>query len=371
MHIDSINLLNFKSYIEAELALHPKINGFVGNNGQGKTNLLDALFYLSMTKSCFNAIDSQNIRHGEEFFVIQGKYNSQGNSEAIYCAVKRGDGKVFKRNGKEYERMADHVGLIPLVIVSPADMSLILDGSDERRRYLNSVIAQYNKPYLEQVMRYNKLLASRNRLLKDSAGRHNLSYDLFEVIDEQMDALASSIHQHRVEFANSLTPIFQQHYSRVSSGAEEVKLEYQSHLAQGSLMELLRESLARDRALQYTSKGIHKDDLLLTLNGNPIKKEGSQGQQKTYLIALKLAQFQFMHSISGVKPILLLDDIFDKLDMQRAQQFIELVAQDSFGQIFITDTSPSRLDSVLSQIDSGYTLFDVSNGSITPSKSKT
>ncbi len=370
MHIKTLNLLNFKSYQQTELVFHPRINCLVGNNGQGKTNLLDAIFYLSMTKSCFNALDSYNIKHEENFFVIQGLYEGNGREENLYCAVKRGEGKVFKRNGKEYERLADHVGLIPLVIISPADMSLILDGSEERRRFINSVISQYNKSYLDQVIRYNKLLANRNRMLKDAGDSSGFPYDLLEVMDEQMAGLADFIYEQRLQFALNLTPIFQEHYSRVSGGTEDVRLEYHSHLAHGALHHLLRENWARDRALQFTSKGVHKDDLLLTLNGNPIKREGSQGQQKTFLIALKLAQFHFMYRVSGVKPILLLDDIFDKLDMQRVQQFIRLVADDGYGQIFITDTTKSHLDAILEQVKSGYSLFMVDNATVVEQRAK-
>jgi DNA replication and repair protein RecF len=364
MHIKHFNLLNFKSYQQVDLDLHPKINCFIGNNGQGKTNLLDGLFYLSMCKSYFNSVDYQNIRHGEDFFMLQGIYQRMDKEENIYCAVKRNEGKIFKRNGKQYDRLSEHIGLLPIVVVSPADSSLILDGSEERRRYMNGVISQFNKLYLDQIMRYNKLLANRNKMLKDRKFNPSAYSDLFEVVDEQLDGLAKPLYEQRVEFTKQLTPIFQDYYQKVSSGAEKVELVYQSHMEENSLRQLLWESFEKDCALQYTSMGIHKDDLILTINGHPIKREGSQGQQKTYLIALKLAQFNFLSQISGIKPILLLDDIFDKLDMARVEQFIRLVAHDGFGQIFITDTNKARLDDILERIGSGYSLFTVALGGV-------
>ncbi|NHB67737.1 DNA replication/repair protein RecF [Perlabentimonas gracilis] len=364
MHLKELTLLNFKTYDQADLKLHPKVNCFVGNNGVGKTNLLDAIFYLSMCKSNFNSVDYQNIRHEQDFLVIQGVYSRHDKDENIYCAVKKDAGKTFKRNGKEYGRLADHIGFIPIVIISPADSGLILDGSEERRKYMNGVISQYNHPYLDQVLKYNKLLANRNRLLKEKSYGYASLKELFEVIDDQLDGLAKQIYNERLSFAQELTPIFQHYYQRVSSGSEEVRLDYQSHLTERSLKELLIDSLEKDRMIQYTTKGIHKDDLVLTLNGHPIKKEGSQGQQKTYLIALKLAQFHFIERISGIKPMLLLDDIFDKLDMTRVEQFIRLVSDHTFGQIFITDTNKARLDSILGQIDSGYHLFNVKDGGV-------
>jgi len=359
MHIKLFNVLNFKSYQQAEVELNPKINCFVGNNGQGKTNLLDGLFYLSMCKSYFNSIDYLNIRHGEDFFVLQGVYERKGKDENIYCAVKRNSGKTFKRNGKQYDRLAEHIGLLPIVVVSPADSSLILEGSEERRRFMNGVISQYNKLYLDQVMRYNKLLANRNKMLKSRTPNATAYNDLFDVLDEQLNDLSKPIYEQRFEFSQKLTPIFEDYYRVVSKDAEKVELLYQSHLSEKNLLQLLRENFEKDKLLQYTSKGIHKDDLILNLNGHSIKREGSQGQQKTYLIALKLAQFNFLRQVSGIKPMLLLDDIFDKLDKIRVEQFIRLVAQDEFGQIFITDTNKARLDDILEKIGSGYSLFNV------------
>jgi len=364
MYLQQISILNFKSYSQVDVKFHPKINCFVGKNGQGKTNLLDSIFYLSMCKSAFNPIDQQNILHGESFFVIQGVYQRNEKVENIYCSVKQNSGKIFKRNGKDYQRLAEHVGLIPIVIISPFDTSLIVEGSEERRKYINGVVSQYNRVYLDQVVKYNKLLYSRNKMLKEKSFGKPFSYDLLNVIDEQLDELSKPIYTERFDFAEKLTPIFQEYYQQVSANAEEVKLVYRSHLHQKSLKELLKENLERDLAIQFTSKGIHRDDLELTVNGYPIKKEGSQGQQKTYLIALKLAQFSFLKRVSGYNPILLLDDVFDKLDMERVEQFIQLVAHDDFGQIFITDTNKNRLDEILEKLNSGYSLFQVENGDV-------
>lgn len=364
MHLKQLTLLNFKTYDQAEIELHPKINCFFGDNGEGKTNLLDSIFYLSMCKSNFNSIDYQNIKHNKEFFVIQGTYNRNDKLENIYCAVKKGAGKTFRRNGKDYRRLAEHIGHIPVVIIAPTDSSLILDGSEERRKYINGVISQYNNPYLESIIRYNKLIANRNRLLKSLSKGESYNSDLFEVIDEQLGDLAQPIYSQRLEFAQKLSPIFQHYYNTISKGAEKVELIYQSDLQENDLKSLLKESMPKDRMLQYTSKGIHRDDLILTLNNHPIKKEGSQGQQKTYLVALKLAQFSFVQKLSGLKPILLLDDIFDKLDMNRVEQFIRLVANDEFGQIFITDTNKARLDVILEKINTDYKLFTIKQGQI-------
>jgi DNA replication and repair protein RecF len=364
MYLKKISLLNFKSYQQLDLDLHSKINCFVGNNGQGKTNLLDAVYYLSMCKSSLNPTDYQNIRHTEDFFVVQGIYDRLGEEDNIYCAVQRNSSKVFKRNGKEYQRLADHIGHIPIVIISPTDTSLIAEGSEERRKFLNTVISQYDKVYLDKLMRYNKLLANRNKLLKDMREGGNYSYDLLEVIDDQLSTLALSIFEKRKEFANHLTPFFQEYYTTVSGDAEKVEIEYQSHLQNGNLKDLLASSLDKDRILQYTTKGIHKDEIAFKYNDQPLKREGSQGQQKTFLIALKLAQFRYMCDMLPVKPILLLDDIFDKLDPFRVQQFIRLVAHNGFGQIFITDANKSRLDNIMERIGGGFNLFNVDNGEV-------
>lgn len=362
MFLKHLTAFNFKSYSQVEINLHSKLNCFVGDNGQGKTNLLDIIYYLSICKSAFNPIDSQNIKHSEDFFILQGRYERDEKEENIFCAVKQSEGKVFKRNSKEYPRLADHVGLLPVVIISPADLSLILEGSEERRKYVNSVIAQFDRLYLEELIRYNRILAQRNKLLKDIADRGSNSEDLFEILNSQLVMMGETIYNKRKDFVDKLIPIFQKYYTTISGKDEKVELVYQSHLEGASYNELLLNSFSKDRMLQFTSVGIHKDDLTLMLNDHPIKKEGSQGQQKTYLIALKLAQFEFMQNISKIKPILLLDDIFDKLDVSRVENFIKLVSDDSFGQIFITDTNKGRLNEILDKLHSGYKLFKVDSG---------
>lgn len=363
MHLNTLTVINFKSFAQLELEFNSKINCFVGDNGQGKTNLLDAIYYLSMCKSAFNPNDNQVLKHGESFFVIQGRYKRRTSDENIYCGFKQAEGKVFRRNGKDYERLADHIGFIPVVMVSPADSALIEESGEERRKYMNSVISQFDKVYLDEIMRYNRALAQRNSFLKNYSGSA-FSYDILEAIDEQLVQYGRIIHEKRQEFINQLIPVFQDYYTRVSGGAETVSLTYRSQLNNQDLHALLRANVEKDRLLKYTSAGIHRDDITLNIDGYPIRREGSQGQQKTYLIALKLAQFDFLSSVSEIKPLLLLDDIFDKLDFKRVEQLVRLVAHDGFGQIFITDTNKNRIDEILARINSGYHLYKVESGNV-------
>lgn len=362
MFIKKISIINYKSIPQMDIEFAPKINCFVGNNGQGKTNLLDSIYYLSMCKSALNTADSLIATHGEAFFMLRGEYYRKSIEESIYCGFKQNTGKVFKRNGNEYQRLSDHIGLLPIVIVSPADTELISDSSDERRKYMNSVIAQYDKLYLDEVIRYNRTLSQRNSLLKAAATTSQLNTDLVEALDEQLSIYGSSIYEKRQYFINQLIPIFKEYYALVSDKNEDVSLAYRSHLHKGHLADMLKSSIGKDRALQHTSVGVHRDDMVLTLNGYPIKREGSQGQQKTYLIALRLAQFNFMSRVTSMKPILLLDDIFDKLDMERVKKLIEVVSRDEFGQIFITDTNPNRINEVITPNSIDYKLFEIVNG---------
>lgn len=366
MFIKKLTAINFKSLRQVELDFDPKINCFVGNNGQGKTNLLDSIYYLSMCKSAFNSADSQVVTHSEQFFMLQGTYSRQNIDEQIHCGFKLNDGKVFKRNGKVYNKLSEHVGLLPLVIISPADTALISDSGDERRKYMNSVIAQYDRLYLDEVIKYNHVLNQRNSLLRATAHDQNFNLDIIEALDEQLSIHGASIYEKRKYFIDQLIPIFKEHYAQVSGKQEDVSLRYRSHLHNGSLNTLLKESINKDRALQHTGVGIHRDDMVLTIGGYPIKREGSQGQQKTYLIALKLAQFDFLTKIAQIKPILLLDDIFDKLDVDRVTKLVGLVANDDFGQIFITDTNPNRLKEVMTRNNMHYKLFEVMNGNVEP-----
>jgi DNA replication and repair protein RecF len=367
-YLRNITLLNFKNYEEASLEFCSKINCLVGVNGIGKTNILDAIYYLSLCKSSFNAIDTQNIRYGQEFFVIQGDYLRAEMSEKIYCGVKMGHKKVYRRNGKEYERLSDHIGLLPLVIISPADTNLIVEGSDERRKFMDSVLSQFDHQYLDDVMRYNRSLAQRNMLLKDFAQKNWFDPEMLHLWNEQMVDTGNRIFEKRNLFIRNLVPVFQYYYDFVSDGKEKVQLAYVSQLLQDDFAALLENSVEKDRKLQFTTTGLHKDDLVLKLSDYPLKRVGSQGQQKTYLVALKLSQFDYIKQHTGEHPILLLDDIFDKFDTNRVNRIIKLVASPNFGQIFVTDTNTDRMDSILKQIDGEYNLFQITEEGIIPLK---
>lgn len=364
MYLKKLNLLNFKNYEQVEMEFSPRINCFAGLNGVGKTNLLDAIYYLSLCKSYFNPIDSQNIRHNGDFFVIEGEYLRNEESEHIFCGLKRNQKKQFKRNRKEYQRLSEHIGLLPLVMISPADSSLITEGSEERRHFINAVIAQYDHAYLEHLIRYNAALAQRNKLLKETGGNGMPDLETLELWNMQMIPPGEKIHTTRKDFIDELVPVFQHYYEYISGGMENVGIAYQSHLSGGSFSDQLNAAVEKDRILQFTTTGVHKDDLLLKLGDLPIKRSGSQGQQKTFLVALKFAKFDFIRKHNGQKPILLLDDIFDKFDEQRVNQIIKLVASDNFGQIFITDTHPDRMARLLSDLHIDSRLFRIENNAI-------
>ena len=363
MILKRISILNYKNLEQVELNFSSKMNCFFGLNGMGKTNLLDAIYYLSFCKSCTNPIDSQNIRHDQDFFVVQGFYEMEdGTPEEIYCGLKRRQKKQFKRNKKEYTRLSDHIGFVPLVMVSPSDSDLIAGGSEERRRFMDVVISQYDKEYLDALIRYNKALAQRNTLLK---AEQEPEGELFEVWEEMMASAGEIVHRKRAEFISEFIPIFQSFYSYISQDKEKVDLIYESHAKDASLLDILRENRFRDRIMGYSLRGIHKDELNMLLGDFSIKREGSQGQNNTYLIALKLAQFDCLKRTgSNTTPLLLLDDIFDKLDASRVEQIIKLVAGDSFGQIFITDTNREHLDKILSKTEQDYKIFSVDAGTV-------
>jgi len=368
MILRKLSILNYKNIREATLELSPKINCFIGHNGVGKTNVLDAVYYLSFCRSASNPIDSQVIRHDEPFCMIEGQYSENledsGSSELISCGIKRGVKKHFKRNKKEYKRLSEHIGLIPLVVVSPADTLLIEGGSEERRRLMDMVISQYDRSYIDALTRYNNALLQRNTLLK----QEDPSPDpmLLQIWEEQMAEAGEEIYRKRDAFVKELVPLFQQFYDQISSGRETVGLEYLSHCQRGPLLEVIQRDRHKDLAVGYSLHGIHRDDLVFTLGGHPMKREGSQGQNKTYAIALKLAQFDFLKRTSSqTTPLLLLDDIFDKLDAERVEQIVRLVSGDAFGQIFITDTNRDHLDQILRGSALDYKIFDVDNGEIT------
>ena len=363
MWLKRISILNYKNLEQVDLAFSRKMNCIIGRNGMGKTNLMDAVYYLSFCKSATNPVDSQNICHDQDFFVVQGFYETDdGDPEEVYCGLKRRQKKQFKRNKKEYTRLSDHIGLIPLVMVSPADSLLIAGGSEERRRFMDVVISQFAREYLDALIRYNKALLQRNTLLKAEVEPEE---ELMAVWEEAMAASGEGVYRKRRAFIDEFIPVFQSYYSYISQGREQVSLAYESHAAEGNLLELLAASRQRDRIMGYSLKGVHKDDLIMQLGDFPIKREGSQGQNKTYLIALKLAQFEFLKRTgSHTTPIVLLDDIFDKLDASRVEQIVKLVAGDSFGQIFITDTNRDHLDKILKKIEGDYKLFEVDNGMV-------
>ncbi|AMR31506.1 DNA recombination protein RecF [Mucilaginibacter sp. PAMC 26640] len=364
MYLQHLSFLNFKNYTEAELTLSPGVNAFVGNNGAGKTNLLDAVHYLSLCKSYFNPIDSQQIKQGADFFMINGVFQKNNQKEVVACGLKRNQKKQFKRNKKDYQRLADHIGLLPLVMVSPYDISIIIEGSEERRKFIDNVISQTDHQYLDELIAYNKFLANRNAMLKQIADTGRYDPDLLAVLDEQLSVSGSRIFDKRRAFMETFTPIFNEHYSFISGDAEQVDLIYESQLLNGSLDALLKKNIERDRILERTTSGIHKDDLQFTIHSMPMKKFGSQGQQKSFLIALKLAQYTFLTQKKGFKPLLLLDDIFDKLDEGRVTKLMQMVSNNDFGQVFITDTSVGRVQQVFEAINVDVKLFKVAGGGI-------
>ena len=363
MILKRISILNYKNLEQVELDFSTKMNCLIGQNGMGKTNLLDAIYYLSFCKSANNPIDSQNIKHDQNFFVLQGSYVTElGDVEEVYCGLKRRQKKQFKRNKKEYTRLSDQIGFIPLVMVSPADSELIAGGSEERRRFMDVVISQYDRDYLSALIRYNKALTQRNTLLKAEEEPDN---ELMEVWEEIMAMAGEVVYHKRKEFVNEFIPVFQTFYSSISQGQEQVSLSYESHADNGNLLQQLKDNRQRDRIMGYSLKGVHKDDLVMQLDSYPIKREGSQGQNKTFLIALKLAQFDFLRRTgSNTTPLLLLDDIFDKLDASRVEQIVKLVSGNRFGQIFITDTNRDHLDKILEKVHGEYKVFSVEQGNV-------
>lgn len=357
MHLKKISLLNFKNFESQSFDFEEKVNCFVGDNGVGKTNVLDAIYYLSFGKSYFNSVASQNIRHNQDFFMIEGEYDINNRNETIICSLKRGSKKIIKRNDKEYDKFSEHIGHLPLVIISPADRDLIVEGSDVRRKFMDSVISQSDKRYLKSLINYNKVLQQRNALLKYFAANRTFDALNLKVYDEQLEQLGTLIYEKRTDFLEAFIPIFRERYEVITNGKELVGLNYKTQLSDGGLTSLLTANLDRDRMLQYTSVGIHKDDLLFEIDGFSTKKFGSQGQQKSFLIALKLAQFEFIKNLAKKKPILLLDDIFDKLDDTRVSQIISLVNKDSFGQLFISDTHEKRTEEVVKRTNQPYKIF--------------
>lgn len=363
MQIKHLSILNFKNIKEAELSFSPGLNCFVGNNGEGKTNVLDAIHYMAFCKSHTNSIDSQNINHEADFFMIQASCQEEGLSNEISCAVKRRLKKTFTCDGKEYDKLSMHIGKIPLVLISPSDEELIREGSDERRRFMDMVIAQYDHAYMDALIAYNRAMTQRNTLLKDDNGA-DFDDSLYEVYETKMAMEADVIYTKREAFIAAFTPVFEQFYHSISGGKERIRLQYTSHVQSGDLASQLKETRRRDMVLGFSSKGIHKDELLMELDGFPIKRVGSQGQNKSFLIALKLGQYGFLKRNEHMLPILLIDDLFDKLDTERVERIIRLVCGNDFGQLFITDTNKEHLTNMLERMGGDYRFFHVSNGDI-------
>jgi len=359
MYLKKISLFNYKNFSEVNYEFDAKINCFVGKNGVGKTNILDAIYHLANGKSYFNPLAVQNIKHNEEFFVIEGEFEKANRSEQILCSLKKGQKKILKRNGKTYEKFSDHIGFIPLVIISPSDSDLIVEGSETRRRFIDNVISQLDSSYLQQLIQYQKIISQRNALLKYFALNHVFENDTLGIYNEQLNQLGQSIFEKRKAFLNDFIPIFNRHHKEITSSNETVQLVYESHLFDNDTKTLLEANLAKDRALQYTSVGVHKDDLSFQIDHFPIKKFGSQGQQKSFLIALKLAQFEFVKKQSGEKPILLFDDIFDKLDESRVSKIVAMVNDEQFGQLFISDTHKERTEKIVKTTHQSYTIFNL------------
>ena len=361
MTLKHLSILNYKNIEEAELDFSPGLNCVIGCNGEGKTNLLDAIRFLSLCKSLGVTQDSLCIRHEQDFFMLKGQYECEDDTlEEIQCSLKRGQKKIMRRQGKPYKRLAEHIGLIPIVLVSPSDGLLIAGGSEERRRFIDVVISQMDLPYLDSLTRYNKALLQRNALLKMEPP---CDTEILSLWEEQMAIEGEFIYQRRQKYIDEFIPIFQRYYNLIAQDHEQVSLSYISHCQCGPLLDVIQRDRYKDLAVGYSLHGIHRDDLEMLINGYPIKREGSQGQNKTMLVALKLAQYEFLHHTgTGTRPILLLDDIFDRLDAQRVERIVNLVSGDSFGQTFITDTNRDHLDKILSLTSQDYKLFYCENG---------
>ncbi|WP_353169273.1 DNA replication and repair protein RecF [Flavobacterium sp.] len=359
MILKKLSLLNYKNIAENSFEFESKINAIVGKNGIGKTTILDAIYHLAVGKSYFNPLSTQNIKHGEEFFVIDGVFEKENRNEQIICSYKKAQKKILKRNGKIYEKFSEHIGLIPIVIISPSDTDLIIEGSETRRKFIDNVISTFDATYLKTLINYQKTLQQRNALLKYFALNQVFDADNLNIYNEQLSEFGHIIFTKRKDFLEKFIPVFQELYEVISENAEKVTIEYESQLYDDNLDTLLIQNLQKDRITQYTTCGIHKDDVLFNISGFPVKKFGSQGQQKSFLIALKLAQFDFIKKHTKTLPILLFDDIFDKLDAFRVQQIVNMVNDDVFGQIFISDTHPERTENIIKQTHKSYKIFNI------------
>ncbi len=357
MHLEYLSLINYKNFEADQYEFDSSINCLVGRNGAGKTTILDAIYHLAFTKSYFNPQSTQNVRHGEELFTLEGKFKVNEKQLDLLIGFKKGNKKIIKVNGKTYERISDHIGKIPLVIISPADRNLISEGSETRRKFVDSIISQSDAAYLKALLKYNQALSQRNSLLKYFAKNNVFQEETLALYDEILLENGTIIFEKRKAFLSLFTQDFIEQYKAISPiETEQVAVRYDSELLHTDFKELLKQSLSKDRLVQYTSSGVHKDDLLLLLNDYPIKKFGSQGQQKSFLIALRFAQYAFLKNQKNQKPIVLLDDIFDKLDDQRVMRLVALVENDFFGQLFISDTNSNRTEEVVKATGRPYVI---------------
>ncbi len=360
MILDSISIVNYKNIAEARLEFSPNVNCLIGDNGMGKTNILDAVYYLSFCKSYMNQSDSSVIRHGETYMMLQGKYTRREVEEDITLSLQRGKRKVVRRSGKEYQRLSQHIGLLPLVMVSPMDWDLIRGAGEERRRFMDQIISQGDKEYLDALIRYSKAVEQRNYMIKQGFSDPLL----YETVEAVMCETACRVHASRKAWVEQFTPTFMRYYEAVAGEGEDVELQYESHLNTMTMQEALSATRERDMLLGYTTRGVHRDDLELLLSGHSMRRTGSQGQCKTYTIALRMAQYDSLRESSPTTPILLLDDIFDKLDAHRVERIVDVVSSDRFGQIFITDTNRTHLDEIMQRIHGDHSMFTVSDGSV-------
>lgn len=362
MTLNTATIVNYKNIAEARLEFSPKLNCLIGNNGQGKTNVLDAIYYMSMCRSFAMTTDNNAvIRHGEPYMMLQGSYTRQESPVEISVSLQRGKRKIVRRNGKEYQRLSQHIGLLPVVMVSPMDWDLVRGSGEERRRFMDLIISQNDSEYLDALIRYNKAVEQRNAMIKQEM-RDPL---LYETVEQVMASHATLIHERRSQWLDHFLPIFMHYYNAVAGDGETVSLHYKSHLNDGSMLEHLAETRERDLIIGHTTRGIHRDDIELMLDGYSMRRTGSQGQCKTYTIALRFAQFDFLKANNAVVPILLLDDIFDKLDANRVERIVDVVSSNRFGQIFITDTNRTHLDEIVARHGGGHCLMHVKNGTVT------
>ncbi|MDX1667444.1 MAG: DNA replication and repair protein RecF [Saprospiraceae bacterium] len=366
MHLGELSITHFKNYASQKLSFSEALNCFVGLNGMGKTNLLDAVHYLCMGKSLFGLNDRNIVKHGEDFFRLEGRFALDGKTERIVAKVIPGKQKEIERNGVAYARLSEHVGLIPVVFMAPDDTLLVREGSEERRKFLDNTISQLNDRYLSALIQYNRLLNQRNSALKQFAESRSFNADLLDIYDRQIIPHGQLIYRVRQSFMEAFRPVLREVYTLISGEREEADCRYRSKMHDKPLGELLTEAREKDRYLQRTTVGLHKDDLLFTLDGHPLKRFGSQGQLKSFVLSLKIAQYELLRREKSKRPLLLLDDIFDKLDRQRVGQLLQLLLRGSFGQIFLTDTDGERVEKIVAQMGMDYRIFQITDGRAEP-----